>query len=184
MNPKITKIFHGMQQFAEMISFYMGHKFRGMIRGTMDLQLGMELLTGNCFSDFEDMLNHELFQSCLSDGSYQTKFVVNGSGDIRDTRVLLLIYSKLMLSMGEARALALGQASDRRASEGKLYRKDRGKGLVFDIANGYRLASYELLDVTRPDDIAHPGGSDDSFSNGLLGDDEEARVTFYPRGTI
>jgi stage III sporulation protein SpoIIIAA len=146
-------------------------------KGTFDIQLAIELLTGDPSSSFSEciaQLNPDYPAANLvhnqnpdanlaqrannrlkADASYDIRPLSPAAKEraAKEMRVLLGVYARL-LEAEEASLDTIKTASDLRAEVGA--KSTGSRHIVFDAANSYAIASAELMQTVRPADMHVP----------------------------
>jgi stage III sporulation protein SpoIIIAA len=133
-------------------------------KGTFDIQLAIELLTGDPSSSFSECIaqlnpDANLAQRAdnrlKADASYDIRPLSPAAKEraAREMRALLGVYPRL-LEAEEASLNTIKTASDLRAEVGA--KSTGARHIVFDAANSYAIASAELMQTVRPADMHVP----------------------------
>ena len=161
-NPGVTKLFHDLHNDAVALAEVGGVT---QLNGTLDTQLAMEWLSGDIFVGFNRMLQqlgtegHPLKQSmkrAMDDGRLFSQRPLPADAleyAALDASLLFKAKDSLFAVLGPSRD-AIQRASDFRATmapaSGGL------RQMCFDVANSYAIASRELLEELRPQDMLRP----------------------------
>lgn len=164
---RVIKLMHGVHQGAFALFKYGG--FDEPLRGVVDTQLAMEFLTGDPKMSFNHMLHQLGIAPMSTDHRVQTALKDNpGLLGVRPIPPELLSYSADhidLLNQTQQPLFEVLQKDNRRKRVWKLIQSasdiraskaidDKGKRLIcFDVANDCAIASYELLQASRPGDV-------------------------------
>ena len=158
----VTKIFHDLHKAAAAFAEFGDVK---PMRGTLDTQLGMELVTGQFDMDFSRMLQETGQSQPSISASKKRRFqneqlfaqrpLANDALQYVSSNVQLLlnVYKSIRALLGDDWDSIL-RASDARALSAALTGGKRT--LCFDVPNSYAQSSLELLQEIRRGDIQAP----------------------------
>jgi hypothetical protein len=160
LNQSVLKLFHDVYNSAAVFAALGG--VDGLPQGTLDTQVLMESITGQCHSGLGEMLEHfgiyPQSKSLADRATMDSKLFASRpippkliQHSVDKVRFLLDLPSKLLLSP-ESMLNVYMRISDARVQSAAQFGGDRH--VVFDKDNSYKLASYELLHDTRPTGIA------------------------------
>jgi hypothetical protein len=162
LDERTTKLFHDLHNDAAALATI--GNVEGL-RGTLDTQLAMELLTGRFNMGFNDMLGQldhpkhqskQLMKGRMHDAELFARRPIDNEifqNAIDDVHLLIDAQEKLFALLDDALEV-VKQASDARAL---MAAKTGGaRQIAFDVANSYNMASFELLQAARPDDMVQP----------------------------
>jgi hypothetical protein len=178
LDERTTKLFHDLHNDAAALATI--GNIEGL-RGTLDTQLAMELLTGHLYMGFNDMLGQldhpkhqskQLMKGRMHDAELFARRPIDNAifqNAIDDVHLLIDAQPKLFALLDDALEVGaqpmlfalnddalevVKQASDARAlMAGKT---GGARQIAFDVANSYDMASFELLQAARPDDMFQP----------------------------
>ena len=157
-NPAVTKVAFDIHQAA----FVLGSSFS--FEKTMDIQLAIELLTSDPSHSFAECIAQ--LQPERQKAQQPHRAVADPSYDVRpltvtarkraadEVRDLLDVWPRLLEAVGSD-LTAVQEASDLRAVSGAASTTG-SRQIVFDVANSYGIASPELLQAVRPNDMYSP----------------------------
>jgi hypothetical protein len=162
LDERTTKLFHDLHNDAAALATI--GNVEGL-RGTLDTQLAMELLTGHLNMGFNDMLgkldhpkhqSKQLMKGHMHDAELFARRPIDNDifqNAIDDVHLLIDAQQKLFALLDDVLEV-VKQASDARAlMAGKT---GGARQIAFDVANSYNMASFELLQAARPDDMIQP----------------------------
>eukprot|EP00980_Cylindrotheca_fusiformis_P001312 scaffold333_cov133-Cylindrotheca_fusiformis.AAC.38 len=159
LDGSIVKLFHDLHRDAAAFAAIGNVE---CMRGTLDTQLAMEHSTGEFSMDLNRMLahlgqpQHQTKQLCKEKDHDNELFARRPIDDtifqyaIDDVRLLMEAQPKIIDLLDDQLDI-VKEASDARAL---IAAKTGGaRQITFDVANQYNIASFELLQVTRPNDM-------------------------------
>jgi len=168
-NENIQKLIHNSHYFhAALATTGLVPK----ILGAVDTQLAMELVTGEVYMNCNTMLL-QLGVPAIDDFSNNPSDLAVFHRRPLSSKVIMYAASKAarLLEVSESLESALDVDGIAIVKDATLKRFTRTKGsggfhqICFDVANGYNIASPELMELTRPDEILN--GSQLKMSNDI-----------------
>jgi 3'-5' exonuclease len=161
----VVKLFHDMHKFAALCAtnFDLQGGLQSSFRGAFDTQLAVEAMeTGQYHAGFGAMLNHFGLQNVPMARSikkkenkerFQHRPISRDALLLATDKVRLLVdaFDKIHSTMGSNLWTAVLRASEVRMRQ--AYETDGMRQVCFDMANSYGLASPELLQELRPNDM-------------------------------
>ena len=159
----VTKLFHDLHKDAAALSSLGDIQ---EITGTLDTQLAMELLTGDYAQGFNAMLEYLgkekhkskiQMKSRIDDGELFVRRPIDKdvlAYAVDDVRLLLAAKEALFLAIGDESMDIVRRASDQRALT--AMDTNGARQVAFNVANDYRLGTYELLAARSPDNMVQP----------------------------